>query len=241
MKKQFLIVAALSAVIFSCKKSGNDITLPGNNTTTSKIKTWASNSGITTFTYDAQGRCTEENYSNGGKTTYEYQPGLVTEKKYNAANVNTSTFIYELNTEGLTIKETRQQNPSFSESTIYNSDKQVLKHITLINGNTQVSDYFYSGGNCDSVRFTSNGNWSSTVIKTFYTDKPNSLNNDAEGVSFFGKSDKNLLKTEQYTYPDGTKVDISYFTYEFDSKGRAVKQTRTQGGNINIEYITYND
>lgn len=240
MKKQITIItAALSLVLFSCKKSDTNPNPQGGGATSSKIKTWAGNSGISTYTYDAQGRCTEVLYSNGGKIAYEYQAGVVTVKAYNTANVLTSTSVYELNSEGLRIKETRPGNPLFAESTVYNSDKQPVKHITSNNGNTQVMDYFYSGGNYDSIRFTNNGNWSSTIIKTYYSDKLNTLSNDEEGVSFYGKENKNLVKTEQYTYPDGTKNDISNYTYEFDAKGRVVKETRVQGGNINISYITH--
>lgn len=241
MEKQFLIAAVISAVLFSCKKSDDSIVPPGGANTVSKIKTWTSNSGTATYIYDAEGRLIEAVRSTGGKTTYEYLSGQVIQKQFNSSGVNDFSYHYELGPEGLVFKETRPATPSFSASNIYNSSRQLLKSANNFAGQSNARDYFYSNGNCDSIRLSTNGNWINTLIKTYYTDKPNSIGYDAEGLSFFGKGNKNLVKTEQYFLPDGTKNDITTFTYEFDSKGRAIKQTGTQGANIFIEYITYND
>lgn len=240
MKKKLFTTAAFIAVIFiSCKKSDQVDNPSANVSLEGRIKTWAGGSGITTYTFDSQGRCKAEEQSSGTKSVYEYQPGKVLQKIYNASNSLTSEYDYELGPDGYVAKETRPGFPTFSSTRIYNNDKQLVKIVSFINGSNQVIDYFYSNGNCDSSRFSTNGIWNSSIVYTYYPDQLNSIGNSAQGVSFYGVSSKNLLKSEQYTYPDGTKLEMTVFTYEYDAKGRAVKYTGTRGGNINIEYITY--
>ncbi len=240
MKKQiFLFAGALTALfLFSCKKE-NTGAPAGTGNTGSRIKSIAGNWGTSDFTYDASGRPTLVSYSNGSKTVYEYSPGHINQKAFNTAGVNTETYQYELNQDGVITKETRASSPSFNEIRIYNSEKQIVKKITNINGTTQVIDFFWSNGNCDSSRFTNNGNWSSTIIRTFYTDKPNTLGYDIYGTPYYGKDSKNLMKSEQYTYPDGSAINPTMVNYEWDAQGRVTKETRTQGGNIGISYYSY--
>jgi YD repeat-containing protein len=224
--------------LFSCKKESTSNPAAGN-TGVSKIKTWTGGSYITNYTFDAAGRCTREDYNDGSKSTYEYLAGKVILKRYNSSGVNTDTYNYETDANGLATKVTRPNNLTYDETIIYNNDKQAVKRITHISGTTQVIDYFYSNGNSDSARITTNGNWQTTIKRTFFTDKLNSLSNEAQGTGFYGKDNKNLLKTEIYTYADGSTNTPSAYNYEFDAQGRAIKETRTQGGNINIGYITY--
>ena len=240
MKKLITIfTAGISLLLFSCNKSDTIDNPSGGSNTMSKIKTWSGSNGIATYTYDAGGRCQQVTYSDGSKNTYEYTTGKVIQKNFNTAGVNIVTYVYDLDTDGLKIKESRSSDVTFSEVAIYNTDKQIVKFIVHQNGKVFSGDYFYSNGNCDSVRFSTNGVWYSSAIKTYYTSKPNSLTYDTEGIAFMGKSNKNLLKTEQYKYSDGTTADISTYAYEFDEKGRVGKQTLIQGANQHIEYIVY--
>ena len=240
MKKNFLIIAtALTTLLFSCKKSDTSPNPTGGVATDSKIKTWTGGSYTTTYSYDASGRSTGHINSDGSKVENEYLSGIVKSKLYTTGGVYIYTETHELGADGIATKITRSNAPSFSELRTYNSDKQIVKILTNINGTVQNIDFFYSNGNYDSSRFSNNGNWSLTIKRTYYTDKLNSFSTDATGESFYGKESKNLLKTEQYTYPDGSKGNMTTYTYEFDAKGRATKETSTQGGNLDISYITY--
>lgn len=239
MKKKILFpVIILSAIFFSCKK---DTTNPpaGSAGTVSKIKTETGDWGTTTHTYDAAGRVILSTYSNGGKVEYEYLPGKVNQKVFNQAGVYTMTYQFELNAEGLTGKETYSNNPQFTETRLYNSEKQLIKAVSFNGVNTQSIDYFYSNGNRDSLRFNNNGNWTLTIKRTFYTDKSNNLDYVFFGKPFDGSQGKNLLKSEQYCYPDGSSLPLTTYQYEWNAEGKVTKQTITQGGNINIVYYTF--
>ena len=52
----------------------------------------------------------------------------------------------------------------------------------------------------------------------FNTDKLNTIGYYNLGISFYGKSNKNLVKKATY----GT--DFDSYTYEYDSKGRVIKE-----------------
>jgi hypothetical protein len=242
MRKQFLLVLIVVSFFVSCKKESTNqppANPGGGSTTVSKIKEWTNNSGMTTYTYDASGRCTQYLYSSGAKNTFEFLSNKIIQRQFNNAGINDFTREYEVGANGLVSKETRPNDPNFDAVFIYNSDKQVVKKIYHQNGSTQTVDYFFSNGNCDSARFSTNNIWSSTTRFTYYTDKPNTISNDAFGMQFFGKDSKNLLKSEQYVYSDGTQVGPIVRVYEFDAAGKVIKQTSQSGANINITYISY--
>ncbi len=239
MKKIFFLLFT-AAGFMACKKSNTDAPVnPGNSV--AKIKTWTSGANVSTYNYDAQGRITSSINSNGSGYEYQYSNGTVLEKAFSAGHVLNKTYTLELNTDGNVIRRTDNNNPVLEELYIYNADKTLAKHIGhYAGGNTQVIDYFYKNGNCDSLRFTgNNGNWSLTIQKTYYTDKTNGISSENRGEFFWGKSSSNLLKSEVYKYPDGTTNTPGSYTYEFDANGRVVKITGTQGNNIDIEFITY--
>ncbi len=239
MKKQFILMSTIATVLlFSCKKE--NISNPAaNGMNGSRIKTWVTASSVSNYTYDASGNLTALTYSDGSKKTYDYQPGKITEKIFDAGGINTQAYVYELNADGLVSKETSPQIPGFDIVTIYNSERQIVKTVAHANGLIQSADYFYSNGNCDSVRFSTGNTWNSSVIRSYYPDKLNSLDYDSQGTSFYGKGNKNLEKTEQYFFSDGSKGDLVTYSYELDAKGRAVKQTTSSGANLEIGLISY--
>lgn len=238
MKKYFLLPVIFAVTLYSCKKSDNTTpNIPADNS--SKIKTWAGSTYATEYSYDSYGRCTQELYSNGAKSTFDYNAGEVVRKHFTSAGVNDATYVFQIGADGVAVKETRPQYPTYSTVSIYNTEKQLVKQITTNNGITYGFDSFFSNGNCDSTRFNNNGTWSSSVIYTYFTDKINSLSNETQGTSFYGKDSKNLLKTEIYKYPDGSNNGLITYSYEFDAMGRATKSTESHNGNLSIDYITY--
>lgn len=247
MKKNFLFIATAIAatLLFSCKKESviNNNNGNGNGPVpepVSKIKTVSVGSLQHTLTHDALGRRTQAISNSGSKFFYDYTTaGKVTYKQFNDAGVNDITAIFDLSADGLDIKETLPSSPSQSATRSYNSDKQVAKVITDYGSQVNTEDYFYSKGNCDSIRHSTDGNWVYTVVQTYYTDKLNSLTNDALGLLYYGKSSKNLVKTEQSFYPGGGTGQIANMTYEFDAKDRVIKKTTTKGANVFINLITY--
>lgn len=242
MRKNLFFTAIAVAALVSCKKENNSLPPGGQgqgNNTESKIKEWTGNSGMTTYLYDGSGRCTQYSSSTGSKVTFEFTGNKIVQKQFNNAGVNDFTREYELNASGLISKETRPGDPDFEAVLLYNSDKQVVKKIYHMIGGTQTIDYFYNNGNCDSTRYHMNSSWTTTVKFTYHTDKPNTISYEAMGMPYFGKESKNLNKTEQYFYPDGTSGTVTQRSYEFDAAGRVIKQTGVQGGNINISYLTY--
>lgn len=237
--KILLIPFAAAVLLTACSKNNTDAPAPVTGNTVAKVKTWTS-SYTSTYFYDAQGRLTKYENSDGSRVEQEYQPGIVIRKVYNSAGVFQYSYKNELNADGYLGRTTLSSNPNYEILYVYNPDKTLAKQISNISGNHQVIDYFYSNGNCDSMRFTgNNGNWSSTIAKTYYTDKANVLTDANTGDDFYYKASKNMLKTELYKYPDGSTNDLSTYVYDFDAQGRVIKQTRTQGGNIGITLLTY--
>jgi hypothetical protein len=237
---KILIIPFFAGVLFtSCSKNNSDVPSPEPGTSASRIKTRTS-SYVTTYFYNAEGKATKYENSDGSGSAFEYQPGIVIRKVYNTAGVFQYSYKHELNADALVFRTTISNNPAYEIIRLYNADKSIAKQISMINGNNNSIDYFYSNGNCDSMRFTgNNGNWSSTVVKTYYTGKPNVLTDAATGDDFYGKASKDMLKSEIYKYPDGSSNELATYTYEYDGQGRVIKETRSQGGNINISLITY--
>lgn len=233
-------IAFTSLIVLSCSKEKNEN--PSNTAATSsvtRIKTWSNTSGQKTYLYDNSGKLTEVQSNTGSKVTYEYAPGKIIHRQFNTAGVNDFTAEYDLNEAGLVVTEKRPSQPGFTATFIYNDQKQPVKSIYNTNGIVHTQDFFYNNGNCDSIRISENGNWDYTRHFTHYTDKSNHLSNEAYGYPFFGKESKNLVKSVEYIDSNGSSSGLTSIEYEYDAKGRPVKETKTQGVNIYINYITY--
>ncbi len=239
MKKYFVcIVAVASAFLCSCKKDSLG-TLYGPADPNIRIKSIWGSSWSTNLTYDGTGRITLASNSDASRVEYEYPNSLVKQKNFNTAGVLTETYTYELGPDGLAVKQTRMTDPGFSAFYSYNNEKQPLKMVTNISGTVQIEDFFYSNGNCDSARFTNDGNWTLTIKWTYYTDKAEQVGFRAYGRGFRGKDNINLLKTEEYVHPDGSSNGVTNYTYEFDALQRVSKQTGVRGANVYITNYSY--
>lgn len=236
MKKIIFILLAATSFV-ACKK--NNDAQPGSQADISdKIKKSTFGSGVTTYSYDGSGRLKTKTFSNGGKNEFEYQPGKVIEKEFEPGGVLKQTYTYELNASGLGEKETRGDNPAFQNLRQYNSDKQLVK-FTMTGNGTEVGEYFFSNGNCDSLRVSFNGVWQYTNKMTYYTDKLNVLGYDRSGLYFWGQKSKNMVKSERYSYPNGSMGIPENYSYEYDAKGRATKMISEADGDIFITTLSY--
>ncbi|HEV7780465.1 MAG TPA: hypothetical protein VGO58_04320 [Chitinophagaceae bacterium] len=238
MKKIIFILLAATTFV-ACEKN-NDAPPVNPGDFANQIKKTVYDGGqIHTYTYDGSGRIKTRTALNLEKIEYDYTAGKIVEKQFDATGVLKRTYTYELDTNGLVAKETRSDRPDFTETRLYNSDKQVVKFTDAENANIDIGEYFYSNGNLDSIRFISNGNWYSTAKMTYYTDKTNILDNDAFGEYAWGKRSKNMVKSEQYFFSDGTIGDKENYTYEYDAKGRVTKVISTEDGDIYTTTYSY--
>jgi hypothetical protein len=79
----------------------------------------------------------------------------------------------------------------------------------------------------------------------YFTDKTNSVTNETMGMTFLGKSSKNLLSTLKthavYTFPVSSADSIFNYTYEYNSNGWVTKMIRTPvpSGAATSETYTY--
>ena len=100
-------------------------------------------------------------------------------------------------------------------------------------------NFFYNNENCDSIRFMANGQHILTIVKEYYLDKPNALKDEAFGNPHYGKSSRNMIKTETYINPGNSPEPCTNFNYEYDSMGRVSKEITSKGNNISIGLYTY--
>jgi len=240
MKYSLLLLATATGLLVSCSKNNNNS--PVNNPTPGsfRVKTYSSNYGTTTYTYDAQGRLILKVFGNGAKSEYNYStPNKVIESYYFSNGNLEGTGEFDLDANGLMIKEVYSDGPANLYTTDYDANKNVIKEVHNINGNISVLDYFYTNGNLDSMQYKTNGSLYHTTIYSYYTDKPDLLNNDIWGQGYEGYYGKHLLKKEQTRYTDGTTDNVWEYTYEYDSKGRVSKCNSKNGQNTEVSYYTY--
>jgi YD repeat-containing protein len=239
MKKILFILLAAMSFFPSCKKNSDNTPPPPGPGNFIRVKTSVSAYESLKFSYDNAGRLIERISNGTTKVTYEYPSGKVIQKVFTPGGVLSDTWTFTLDANGLSTQRTYDQDAAYLETTLYNSDKQIVKTITQGSGYTEGADYFYSNGNLDSCRFSSNGAWTFTSRYTYYTDKPNVMDPENYGEAHFGKGSKNLYKTFQYVYPDGTITEITNVSYEYDAKGRVIKRISQKGANTGFINYTY--
>lgn len=206
---------------------------------TSKVKTATYGNTVFTYTYDAQGRQLTCDNSDGIKRKYDYPIGSIKESVYKNGMLQ---YFYknDLNTEGLCFREIKSDAPGYEQLYEYNLDRTLNKVITKNNGSIiQVMNFFYNNQNCDSIRFLANGQHILTIVKDYYLDKPNALKNEVFGNPYYGKSSRNMIKTETYIDAGSLPDPCINFNYEFDVIGRVSKEITSKGNNTSIGLYTY--
>lgn len=193
-----------------------------------KVKTFTIGSTSFTNTYDANGRLLTRISSNGNNDEYSYTGSTVTYKYYQS-NVQQSTYVYDLNVDGLKIKSLRTFPSTGNYQTIYtyNASKQLATFVNSnsLNTNTTTKTFFYTGKNLEHTEETFSYNseiWRNYY--TYFTDKTNTFSNKNRGYIFDVEEDaQNSVKTFTAVFsPTNTQVDT--YTYEYDTQGRISKR-----------------
>ena len=232
----FIIIVAVC--LSACAKETIDSSAVQSGES-SRVKTATYDSTVFSYTYDASGRQLSCDNSDGIKRTYLYAIGSIKESIY-----KNGVFGYfyknDLNADSLCVRETKSNDPTYEQLYQYNPDRTLAKVITKKSGTViQLMDFFYNNGNCDSIRFNSNGQWVMTVAKTYYTDQPNVFGNEIFGNEYFGRSSKNMLRSETTIYPGVSSDPCMNFSYEYDAMGRIIKETSSKGNTVSIGLYTY--
>ena len=193
-----------------------------------KVKTFTIGTSLYTHTYDTQGRLLARISSDGYKNEYTYTSNTVTNKYYES-NVQTSTYIYDLNADGLKIKSLRTFPSAGNYQTVYtyNANKQL---VTLVNSNsldtkTSTKTFFYTAKDLEHTEETfsyNTNNWK--FYYTYFIDKTNTFGNKNQGYLFdIEEESQHPIKTLTAVFsPTNTQVDS--YTYEYDAQGRISKR-----------------
>lgn len=205
-----------------------------------KVKTFTIGNNLYTHTYDTQGRLLTQVSSDGYKDEYSYANNKVTYKFFQS-NVQQSTYVYDLNTDGFKIKSLRTFPSAGNYQTIYtyNANKQLA---TLTNSNsldtkTSTKTFFYEGKNLEHYEETFSYNadiWK--FYYTYYTDKTNTFSNKNKGYLFDIEEDsQHPVKTFTAVFsPTNTQVDT--YAYEYDSQNQISKRIINGSAQNDIEY-----
>lgn len=252
------MIAAL-AVAASCKKSSSDN--PGT-TSVSKIKTVTQHdtSGITgtqTYIYDNSGKLLKAT-TNDGSVVFDltYSAGKVEMNFYAGPGMVWMKQTFLLNQSGLAASATYFINMAVKNQAMPGSVFPPFLKTMKPAGDTTHELYFYDNAGykikeinwSKSFRDTTvfevlygntimsiqtDGEHSDTTTFEYYADRTNTLGTANCGVYFFGTQDKNLLYKIKSPYSNST------YTYEYDSRGRVIKEMAT-GFNSWYSY-TYTD
>lgn len=231
---QFFIVAIL---IIGCEKDDN----PNKSDNNDYLVKYEFDLSIENspfkweYNYDDRGRLIKK-----GDTTflYLYSDTLIKEIFYNIKGGSETYTYHYLNSEKLVKKSVFYS--LYGEPTIdniflyytykYDSEGHLIEQSVFDGNNTLTNNYtfLWEGDNIIEERF-GNNSISDTVKCDYYKDK---LNNYSFGLEFFGKRTRNLLK--QRTPLNNGNHNWEKYNYEFDSKDRPVKVTKTA-----MQYFSY--
>lgn len=214
------------------------------------------------YTYDATGKLIKITESaDTSYSDISYETGKVTIKEYaGAVPALRHLYIYTLDANGrasslidsgyatnsaknkfinnLKLKSINSDKSNTNYT--YNSDGYLTNEVAIsgtgIQASTYTMNYTYTNGNNTSLS-GSISFWGSTIPITgtcdYYTDKTNTIGDENHGITFKGKSTKNLGKSMAVTITGMSNV-TGNITFEFDTKGRVSKEVQTT---INLDLI----
>lgn len=252
----FLLLSIV--IIWSCKKNeSNNSTL--SNPSVYLIKGINSYDSIGNFImsqsmeYNAQSRVVlmKSYYPKHYDTVlirYEYNSNQVIEIHFDTNDMLNYKYIYELNELGLASSRKYINYLSSFDSTvildatyIYNSDGFMIESNFLPNDSLHgfKINYQLSEGNISSQQYSDKYGPGSLLIFSYYPNSVNTIGNNNVGITWFGKSSKDLIKTSAY---NKSTPDSMYYFYSFDNQNRViVKKVREQNpsvGSVDLR-ITY--
>lgn len=197
------------------------------------VSTITVNEITSTYTYESpggQGRLISKVSSNSTSVTYDYtMPGMIKEKTTNPPSSPT-TRMYVVNGLGYPISDDRGTGIAGSPYTYeYDNSGHLIKAIYP----NFTDNRKYTGGNLTKEWQTGNSDPGIFIIK--YTNYCNSINQ--QGI--FGIDSKEWPLQISGTYLSGSGNFITDFTYELDSSGRVIKQTKNTNRVITVLTFTY--
>lgn len=248
--KKILFAALIILLATACKKANNTVeSTPTLIVPIAKVKNYTIGGTNIIYTYDAQGRIlTRINTASNWKYEFSYTNNTATENYYVGTTLST-TKLYDLNTDGLVIKEYYSfptVSIPYKSIYTYNANKQVATVIksNTINSNVTTETNFYNGNILDSSHTTfSYNNDLHRFWYTYYTDKTNSIAYKNQGFLFWSETATMPLKKQTSIFKTNgffnTQVDD--YTYSFDAENRITKRTITTagGGGTSVNDITY--
>jgi hypothetical protein len=236
IRKTFLVVPFAALLLTSCggkdKKNGGT-TSGGKKASTApkeKLKSYEDRDGLRNLVYDSAGKLTKVEDADG-TWTYTYTDTVVkAEHQSKLFNDVDQTLLYRLNKEGLVTEEQRIYNPNIKFKWYeYDANGYLVNRKDSIASEAGETHYYYGkDGRLDStIRrdtiFGSRSNYTRTVY--FYKENPKEVTDWTAPPMFLGKANRYLCDSIVQTvmgpgYPqEGLKPK-----YEFDSKGRLVKE-----------------
>jgi len=235
--KQLLLYGAALCLLISCGKH-NDKPAGPNDPDPSPARLRIKSINGNTYGYDSLGRLVRSSYSNSltVRTEYTYTKDSVIGSDYNLQGdrVGSGT-VYYLGGDGLATSGKYIFNPSIAPILLsfkYNGDRQLIEQAVGEDGKDPANHtlYYYSKGNLDSAKTISIPDNRLLQLERYeyYTDQPNLLNNESNGIAFVGAGSANLVKKEVQVNT-GATTTIEY-TYEFDTQKRPVKRHITVDG-----------
>ena len=235
----FIIIPGLLFFV-ACKKDNSALAPQSEKLVTQKVnkpsaptrvKTEISNYASKTYYYNAD--LNSLGYTGSLSATYSYPDAL---HIIEAGTAVLETH-YDLNKKGLIEKGINTNSDIYY---LYNSKNQLTERfIQGHDGDIDVLIYIYKDGNLDSLKSFAGDILSSYQTFTYYTDKPNVLNNETFGEAFRGAESKNLLKSS--TFHGFNDTQVRDYSYSFDALGRVTTKSNTINGNpeFNFAYTYY--
>jgi len=224
-------------------EGGNNVATKTLTVSAYKIKTSTyysngQNYGTDTYTYNSDGTLSKITFSDGSYCSLTWATTQVTVTGYTVANAVDGSDVYSLNSVGLAVSST---------STYINKKNKshIAKLFSKSINSTSTSTYEYDANNYkikETALYSDNSSSVSnyTISNGNFSDKANTIDYENMGVKFFGKQNRNIVKTQTQTYNSGSP-SITMYNYEFDAKNRVTKQTAAYGTNVDYTVYTYND
>jgi len=225
-------------LIAACSKHHDD---PGGERVpprdkVTRIKTLGGN----TFTYDSLGRLIRADYSNSvtARTDYKYTKDSVVQQDFDRQGnpQQSGRVIYYLGNDTLVHTMRYFLSPAVPAlyfTLTYDTEKRLTEQLVGDDGSAPTSRVvnYYSAGNLDSSRLSSvaSGLIAETDRYEYYTDRPNLLGEEYNGIAFGGAGSANLIKKRTMISPQADTTVIEY-TYEFDADKRPVRQKSSLNG-----------
>lgn len=165
--------------------------------------------------------------------------------------LNSQQLVYERNKSGLVTRISGQDSLTY-QTFLYDKNGFLTKKVTSDNYGTYRcrNEYIYSYKYDNLVYeqrkqvLVTGGReqvYTYQISYEYYLDKPNAFGNNNYGEPYFGRSNRNLLKSVYYTGQDAINSYES-ITYDYNTQGlpfRMMRKGSTNSGNSYLEVTVY--